>query len=365
MKVLICPDKFKGSLTASEICSAIEVGLRRFDPTVQTKKLPLADGGEGTLDVLESILNTERIELTVNDPCFRPVKTYYLRSGDTAYIEMALASGLQLLTTLERNPLNTSTYGTGELIRHALDRGVSEVVLMVGGSATNDGGIGMASALGYEFMTDNQEGFKPVGRCLSQIDSIGKERRHERIGAVRFTVLSDVQSLLLGPKGASYMYGAQKGASPKAIKSLDEGLVNLSKVLNNGFEKTKGSGAAGGLGYGAMSFLGANIQSGIQSILKIVGFETMLKDIDLIITGEGRLDNQSLEGKVVSGVIAFAKKKNIPVGIICGVSNLESLKIDNCTILQVLDLAENLEDAIINGSSYVEALAHDLISRQV
>ncbi len=365
MRVLICPDKFKGSLTAIEVCNAVDRGLKRFDPTIQTTLLPLADGGEGTLDVLESILNTERIELIVNDPCFRPVKTYYLRSGQTAYIEMALASGLQLLTLSERNPLNTSTYGTGELIKHALDHGVNEVFLMVGGSATNDGGIGMASALGYEFITEAKSDFKPIGSYLTQIVGVRKEARQKRIDTVRFTVLSDVQSLLLGPNGASYVYGEQKGANLEAIELLDRGLAKLTGVMNNGFEKIKGSGAAGGLAYGAMSFLGANIQSGIESVLEMVDFEDMLNDVDLIITGEGKLDAQSLEGKVIFGVIELASSNKIPIGIICGISSLEHVKANNYTIYQVIDLAENLEEAIRNGATYVEELAYDLIRGQV
>lgn len=361
MRVLICPDKFKGSLTGIEVCNAIRKGLLRFDSSIEITMLPLADGGEGTLDVLESVLETERIPLTVNDPLFRPVSTYYLKSKDLAFIEMANASGLQLLKPQERNPLKTSTFGTGEMIADALSKGVSHVYLLIGGSATNDGGIGMAKALGYHFVTGGNVHFAATGEQLEMIEGVVSNEVHERVKEVKFTVLSDVRNELLGKEGASYVYGKQKGADDGTIELLDKGLKNLSKVLNNGFERVNGAGAAGGLGYGAMSFLQAEIKSGIETIMEIVGFRQHLEKVDLIITGEGKLDAQTAEGKVISGVLSCATENNIPIGIICGVADENLSGVDRECVYQVTELALNHGDAMTNAEKYVEDLAFNLI----
>lgn len=362
MRVLICPDKFKGSLTANEVCNAIHKGLVRFDSSIETIMLPLADGGEGTLDVLESVLETERVTLTVNDPLYRPISTYYLRSKNLAFIEMASASGLQLLKPQERNPWKTSTFGTGEMIADALNRGVSHIYLLIGGSATNDGGIGMAKALGYDFETNDKGHFKAAGESLGMIAGVVANAVHERIKEVKFTVLSDVRNKLLGKEGASYMYGRQKGADDSTIELLDNGLTNLSKVLNNGFEHVNGSGAAGGLGYGAMSFLQAEIKSGIETVIDIVGLRNHLEKVDLVITGEGKLDAQTAEGKVVSGVLSCAEAQNIPIGIICGIADTALTGINPKSVYQVTGLSLNHTDAMANADKYVEDLAFNFIS---
>lgn len=362
MKVLVCPDKFKGSLKAGEVCNAIESGLKSAVESIEVIKLPLADGGEGTLDLLETLLNLEREYVIVNDPLFRTISAYYLKNNDTAFIEMAKASGLQLLTEGERNPLCTSTFGTGELIAHALDHGVNEIYLLIGGSATNDGGIGMASALGFEFLTRDDEKFSADGTGLQKLLAIERENVHSRMSEVKFTILSDVRNPLTGSNGASHVYGSQKGADVASIKVLEEGLSHLAKLLNNGMESLPGAGAAGGLGYGAMSFLNASIESGIETIMRMVAFEKHLAGVDLIITGEGKLDNQTAEGKVISGVIYMAEKHNIPVGIICGIHDNLSSVIDSKLVYQVNDLAKNLEDAMVNAKHYVEELAFQLIT---
>lgn len=359
MKVLVCPDKFKGSLSADEVCDAITLGLRRFDKSIEVLSLPLADGGEGALDVLEANLKTERVRLTVNDPLFRQIETYYLIKGKSAYIEMAMASGLQLLKSLERNPLETSTFGTGEMIRHALDRGAEDIYLMIGGSATNDGGVGMASALGFEFVTSDGTIFKPVGGDLNNITQVLSTDKVPAIGRSNFTILSDVQNVLLGTKGATFVYGPQKGADADALGTLDSGLANLANILNNGYENVEGAGAAGGLGYGAMSFLNAKVQSGIDTVMDLTRFDHLIDGVDLVITGEGRLDAQSMEGKVVSGVLKRVKVKNIPIGIICGRAEEE---FDSANVYQVFELAKNIDDAMINAAHYVEQLAYNLIS---
>lgn len=362
MKVLVCPDKFKGSLTADEVCNAIQLGLKNFDQSVEVVKLPLADGGEGTLDLLETVLDLKREHVAVNDPLSRTITTYYLRNDSTAFIEMAKASGLQLLANKERNPLHTSTFGTGQLIAHALDQGVDEIFLLIGGSATNDGGVGMAHALGFEFLTEDGGNRLINGAGLSQLTRIVEENRHGRLKEVKFTVLSDVKNPLLGTNGASHVYGRQKGADESAIVVLEEGLMNLARLLNNGVKNIPGAGAAGGLGYGAMSFLNAKIESGIETIMKMVDFERHIMGVDLIITGEGKLDGQTNEGKVVMGVVDMAGRYNIPVGIICGIQDGSSMAIDPKLIYQVKDLAKNFEDSMANADGYVKELAFQLIS---
>lgn len=362
MKVLICPDKFKGSLTADEVSNAVERGLFQFDSTTDVVKLPLADGGEGTLDVLEVALNAKRIWLNVNDPLQRPVHTYYLKKGKTAFIEMAKASGLQLLSTEERNPLMTSTFGTGQMIKHSIEEGASDIYLLIGGSATNDGGIGMASALGYEFLNDNTPIDNLRGGSLPDIQRVIENDAQSLLNNVRFTVLSDVQNTLLGENGASAIYGSQKGGSPEGIELLDKGLTHLASILDNRAEDIPGSGAAGGLGYGAISFLDATIKSGIESLMEVLNFSEHLKNVDLIITGEGKLDSQTLSGKVVSGVLEVAKVNNIPIGIICGILENSVPKFETENIYEIRELAKDLNDAMSNADHYVEELAFKMIS---
>ncbi len=362
MKVLICPDKFKGSLTADEVVTSVEQGLLRFDPKIEVIKLPLADGGDGTLDVLEANLNVERIYLQVSDPLGRPIETYYIKNRDTAFIEMAKSSGLQLLSEDERNPLKTSTYGVGQMIRHAIEGGVSNVYLLVGGSATNDAGIGMASALGYEFFDEDGLSCSISGAGLNVIRSISRERVMPLISSVSFTVLTDVQNLLLGPEGATRTYCGQKGGDLESIECLEDGMVNLTDVLNNGNENIHGAGAAGGLGYGALTFLNAKLESGIHTIMDLVCFEQFLEDVDLIITGEGKLDDQTGQGKVVWGVVERVKDKNIPIGIICGDCTKQLNWLEAFSIEKVMAIARNKADAMKNADKYVEELAFRIVS---
>ena len=362
MKILVCPDKFKGSLTAIEVCNAIESGIKSIDGSIEVVKLPLADGGEGTLDLLEAVLDLKRQFVTVNDPLHRRISVYYLKNHDTAYIEMSKASGLQLLKSEERNPLLTSTFGTGELIAHALGQGVKEIHLLIGGSATNDGGIGMANALGYDFLTKDGEKVTANGAGLSFLNTVDSSKIHEGLNKVKFTVLSDVQNPLTGSNGASYVYGGQKGANEADIIMLDKGLAHLAKMLNNGMESKPGAGAAGGLGYGAMSFLNAKIESGIDGIMRMLAFENHLKGADLIITGEGKMDDQTASGKVISGVSGIASSKNIPIGIICGIQERYTSSVDSNMVYQLMDLAKNLDDSMLNAKRYTEQLAFQMIT---
>lgn len=356
MRILLAPDKFKGTLNADQVCAAMTEGIHAVDRNIEVIKQPLADGGEGTADLLETALGLRKKFLKVNDPLFRPIYTHYLKNDQVAFIEMANASGLQLLEPNERNALNTSTFGTGEMIEDALDSGVSEIYLMIGGSATNDGGVGMAQALGYEFEHVIGNGFKPTGEFVADIVGIIKDRVHPRLYEVSFTVLCDVQNPLIGPNGASAVYGSQKGADAEALHLLENGLSNLAGLLNNGFENVPGAGAAGGLGYGAMSFLGATLKPGIQTVMEITGFEQKLGGVDLIITGEGKMDLQTVEGKVIAGVSEMARKYNIPFAVICGLA-------ENRDQVQQQIKAWNINPLVNEQVSISEALerAYDLV----
>lgn len=363
MKILIAPDKFKGSLTAMEVCNALQAGIHDIDSNIEVAKLPLADGGEGTLDLLEESFSLKRIEVQVKDPLMRPISTYYLSDGDTAYIEMAKASGLQLLNAEERNPLLTSSYGTGEMIANALDIGVKKIVLLIGGSATSEAGIGMAAALGFHFKTNSKGEFIPNAAALASIEGIDFSGIHPGLNQVEFTVWSDVKNPLFGKNGAAFVYGPQKGASPVAVERIDNGLRHLAKTINNGFEMLKGAGAAGGLGYGAMTFLNAKLMSGIEAILDLRDLETHLADVDLVITGEGKLDGQTLEGKVVSGVANAAKAKHIPLAICCGRKEDSELALNNFNVISILDIrsrTQSDQEAMQNAAFYLRQMGREL-----
>lgn len=360
MHILISPDKFKGSLTSNQVCAAIEAGVKKYDPEVTFTTQPLADGGEGTLDILKAVLGLERVTINVKNPLMRSIDTYYLRNEKVAFIEMANASGLLLLRHEERNPLLTSTFGTGEMIAHALDNGVREVYLMIGGSATNDGGIGMAQALGYNFGLGEH---MPNGAALASVKAFDRSKIHPRIQEVKFTVLCDVQNPLIGADGAAAVYGPQKGASEAMVQQLDAGLQNLASIIGNGQENVPGAGAAGGLGYGAISFLNAELKSGIDTVMELTNFSQHLKKADLVITGEGQLDTQTLAGKVIAGVKQQADKLNKPVAVICGIA--KGVGSDNPLglehIYQVINKASSVEDSMNNAAEYVSDLTTELL----
>lgn len=367
MHVLIAPDKFKGSLSAAEVCDAIEKGLLEYDDQIQVTKIPLADGGEGTLDVLESVLDVKRVHVKVHNPMNEQIVTYYLRNGDTAYIEMAMASGLQLIPKAERNMVFASSYGTGELILHAQLHGVKRIYLFVGGSATNDGGTGMAEALGYEFYWERGKVNKMCGDALIRLEQI-KDKRHPKTKELEITVLTDVENELLGPQGATMVYGRQKGIVGEAAEvlyDLERGMTHLTDLIGNGNEKSEGAGAAGGLAYGAMSFLGAEVKPGIDTLMTLLGLDEKLKRVDLILTGEGSLDEQTLSGKVIAGLAGRAKLNNIPIGIFCGkldLSKKDLARLNPAFVAEVSSRAKDMTDSIKNASEYLSQMAFEEIS---
>lgn len=324
MKFVIAPDKFKGSLTGFEFCDAVAEGLQMVFKDAEIINKPLADGGDGTIEVAKYYINGEKITITVSDPLFRPINASYLYSEETkiAYIEMAEASGLKLLGDDERNCMITTTSGTGELIYDALEKGAKEIILGIGGSATNDGGMGMANALGYQFLDEHGKELVPIGQNLSKVKSIDDSNKHVRLKEVKIKVACDVTNHFYGLNGAAYIYAAQKGASENEIIVLNNGLHNLAEVIKSNYnidlQKINGAGAAGGVGGGALTFLDGELISGINLIKELADFDTTIDGADWIITGEGQLDEQTLSGKTIDGVITSAKIKNIPVAALCG-----------------------------------------------
>ena len=322
MKILIAPDKFKGSLSASQVCDAITKGININKPKHEIVSCPMADGGEGSIDIINNYSTLKPIELIVNDPLFRPIKSTYYFSDLTAYIEMSSASGLNLLKKEEQNCMNTSSFGTGELIKDAITKGFKTINLYIGGSATNDAGIGIASALGFQFYDKSKRLLSPIGKNLISIDSINTSDVSFNLNNININVICDVNNPLHGKNGAAFIYAKQKGADLIEIEELDKGLVNLqSKLVKHSFPNIAnipGSGAAGGVGGGMIAFLGAKLISGIQNLIEVTQLENIVKDCDLIITGEGKIDGQTINGKVPLGIAKIAKKYDKPVICITG-----------------------------------------------
>ncbi|GMN10526.1 glycerate kinase [Croceitalea sp. MTPC9] len=358
MKFVLAPDKYKGSLTGIEFCDAAEKGLRMVFADANIIKLPLADGGDGTIEVVKTYLNADSVELSVSDPLFRPIHSSYLLSDDkkTAFIEMSEASGYKLLNKSELNCMHTTSLGTGNLIFDALNKGVQEIILGIGGSATNDGGMGMGSALGFEFLDRDGNRLSPTGINLINVVTIKKSSIHKGLANVKVNVACDVSNPFYGPDGAAYVYGPQKGANPEEVKLLDMGLKNFAKVIKSELgidvQNINGCGAAGGLGGGAVAFLNARLKSGIDLIKEISDFDNAIKDVDWVITGEGRLDAQTLSGKTIAGVLSSAKRKGIPVAALCGSVLLTPKEQDEAGLNYVVAVSketESLEVAMKNS----------------
>ncbi len=327
MHVLVVPDKFKGSLTAGQAAAAIRAGLLAHHSDWQITLRPVADGGEGTIDLLTRATHGHFQTHTVADPLGRPIEAHYGLSGDgkTAFIELAEASGLHRLLPAERNPLLTSTVGTGQLIRAALATGVHDLVLCIGGSATTDAGIGLAAALGYQFLDEAGQPLNPIGASLIQITKIDDSEVMPALSQVRVRVACDVDNPLYGPAGAAEVYGPQKGADGAAVNQLDAGLRVLARVVERQWGRSvatePGSGAAGGAGYGARVLLNAHLEPGFGLVAEYMGLAQLAATADLLITGEGKLDSQTLSGKVIRGVVDLVepgRRAHCPVVAFCG-----------------------------------------------
>lgn len=319
MKILIAPDSFKDCLSAKEVALALSRGIQKVLPDSSCILLPMADGGEGTVESLVDATGGKRIQLKVLDPLMRETESFYGITGDgeTAVIEMAAASGIELLKMEERDPWITSTFGTGQLIKDALDRGVRKILLGIGGSATNDGGVGMALALGVKFSGK----FGPIsvqgGGALGELEQIHMEGLDPRLAAMEIAVACDVSNPLSGPQGASAVYGPQKGADGAMVQQLDQNLVHFAGLIREQLGKEiseiPGAGAAGGLGAGLMAFLDARLMKGFDMIAGAVGLEEMIAEADLVITGEGKMDAQTRFGKTPFGVAQMAMRHGKPV----------------------------------------------------
>ncbi|MBP3891949.1 MAG: glycerate kinase [Solobacterium sp.] len=356
-KILICPDSFKGTLTAIEVADIIAEEIKKSFPSCVIKKMPIADGGEGSLETIVSTIpsrivsfEAERADQVVG------TSKYAITDTGTAIIELAEICGITKQVVL--NPLTSNTYGFGQAIKDAFEKGIRNFILCIGGSASTDAGCGMASVLGAKFYDGKEQEIRPCGANLTQIKKVDLSDLHPAIKESKFIVMCDVKNPLYGENGAAYVYGPQKGASKEDILLLDEGLKNFNTIAkqmgNQDFSKEEGSGAAGGLGAGCIFFLNAKLQSGIETILKLNQFDEVVKDVDLIITGEGKVDSQSLSGKVMSGILNHAKGKKVIV--LCGKNDLDQKEAQKHH-LEIYELSEGVsqQEAIANPRYYLIA----------
>lgn len=361
MHILIVPDSFKGSLSSIEAAQCIDTGFRRVFSGCTSGLLPVADGGEGTVEALVAGAGGQIVTATVSNPLGRPVEAQFgLLEDGWAVIEMAQASGLPLLAPQERNPGRTSTYGTGQLIRAALDRGCRHMLIGIGGSATNDGGAGMAAALGVRFLDSGSALLPPGGLALADLAQIDLTQLDPRIRDTEFVVASDVTNPLCGSNGASAVYGPQKGASPQQVAALDEALAHYATLLATtcGLDVANlpGAGAAGGLGAGLMAFCSARLRPGIDVIFERLGLEAQIARADLILTGEGRVDATSANGKLLSGVGRLALRHRKPVIALTGSAGEGSQTLEALGIRAVVPIADgpiSLEQSLADASRLI------------
>lgn len=355
MKIVISIDSLKGSLTSIEAANAIKTGILNVDSNSDVIIMPLADGGEGTVDALVEGMNGEAEIISVTGPVEEKVNAKYgiLRDTNTAIIEMAQASGFSLVPPDLRNPLKTTTYGVGEIIKSAIEKGCRNFIVGIGGSATNDAGVGMLQALGYEFYDENNELVGLGGQVLNKIKSIKIDNRLKELDKCTFKIACDVTNPLYGENGAAYIYGPQKGATPDIVEELDKGLRNFAQVVQKEIGKDiahiEGVGAAGGLGFAFLGFLNSKLESGIKIILEEIKLEEVIKDADLVITGEGRLDNQTAMGKAPIGVAKLAKKHNVKVIAVAGCTTEDAVKCNEEGIdayFSIINTAMTIEEAI-------------------
>lgn len=324
MKIVIAPDSFKDSLSAQSVAHAIAAGLIDVWPDAQLVECPMADGGEGTIEAVLAACDGEWMSNQVSGPLAQPVQAQWgwLAETRTAIIEMAMASGLQLLSLDQRDATITSTFGTGELIKAAMDAGAERVILAIGGSATNDAGTGMLSALGARFLDDDDRALDRGGLALAQLARIDLTGLDPRLNSVQFEVAADVNNPLCGLQGASHIFGPQKGASPEQVLALDAALGHFAKhsaqALGRDDSEYPGSGAAGGMGFAAKAYLNASFRPGVEVVADLTGLADALEGADLVITGEGRFDAQTLRGKTPFGVARMAQRNNVPVIVLAG-----------------------------------------------
>ncbi|MCA1178108.1 MULTISPECIES: glycerate kinase [unclassified Pantoea] len=369
MKIVIAPDSYKESLSALEVAAAIEAGFSEIFPDAEYVKIPVADGGEGTVEAMVAATQGSIVRLTVTGPLGAPVEAFYGLSGDerSAFIEMAAASGLELVPAAQRDPLITNSYGTGELIKNALDRGVEHIIIGIGGSATNDGGSGMMQALGARLLDQQGNEIAFGGGALPQLARIEIDQLDKRIQQCRIEVACDVTNPLTGEEGASAIFGPQKGATPELVKQLDKALAHYAEIIHRDLDidvmHIAGGGAAGGMGAALHAFCQAELRRGIEIVTEALGLADQVKDADLVITGEGRIDSQTINGKVPIGVAKVAKQFNKPVIGIAGsltadVGVVHQHGLD--AVFSVLFSIGSLEDALANAAQNVRLTARNV-----
>lgn len=325
-KAVLIPDSFKGTLSSGEICRIMEHSVHRHFPDCQVYSIPVADGGEGSVDAFLTALGGEKIYTSVCGPYLEPMKAFYGLIGSTAVIEMAACAGLPLVGE-NKNPSLTSTYGVGQLMLHALENGAEKIIMGLGGSATNDGGCGAAAALGVKFLDKNGDSFIPVGGTLTNIASIDMSGLSPLVKKAQIITMCDIDNPMYGENGAAYIFGPQKGADEKMVRRLDLGLRYLSEIIKRDlgldFSMIPGGGAAGAMGVGMAAFFSSRLQMGIETVLDTVGFDTLAADADYVFSGEGKIDSQSLRGKVVIGVARRTKKLGVPLIAVVGGAELD------------------------------------------
>ncbi|SNY75574.1 glycerate kinase [Enterobacter sp. CC120223-11] len=369
MKIVIAPDSYKESLSALDVACAIEEGFRQIFPDAEYVKIPVADGGEGTVEAMVAATCGRVITVKVTGPLGEPVQAFYGISGDehTAFIEMAAASGLESVPPARRNPLKTTSWGTGELIRHALDAGVKSIIIGIGGSATNDGGAGMAQALGVKLLSENGQQIPPGGEGLEQLSRIDLSGLDSRLAACRIDVACDVTNPLTGKEGATAVFGPQKGATAEMIPQLDAALTHYATLIERDLKidvlNLEGGGAAGGMGAALFAFCGATLRPGIEIVTEALQLAEQVASADLVITGEGRIDSQTIHGKVPVGVAKVAKRFHIPVIAIAG-SLTEDVEVVHQhgldAVFSVLYQVGTLEDALAGAEENVRRTARNV-----
>ena len=369
MKIVIAPDSYKESLSALEVATAIEQGFREIFPDAHYVKLPVADGGEGTVEAMVAATQGGIIKVRVTGPLGENAEGFYGLSGDeqSAFIEMAAASGLEMVAPSLRNPLKTTSWGTGELIRHALDAGVKHIIIGIGGSATNDGGAGMVQALGAKLLDAEDNPIGMGGGELEKLARIDISELDTRLANCRIEVACDVTNPLTGKEGASAVFGPQKGATPEMIARLDDSLAHYAKIISRDLDidvlNLEGGGAAGGMGAALYAFCGAELRQGIEIVTDALHLDTHVADADLVITGEGRIDSQTIHGKVPVGVAKVAKRYNKPVIGIAGsltadVGVVHEHGID--AVFSVIYTVCTLEEALKNAEENVRMAARNI-----
>ena len=370
-QIIIASDSFKGSATSKEVGSYIAKGIHSLYPEYQTHIFSIADGGEGTVEAVMEALPGEKVTLPVRGPLNETVQAMYglIEQGQIAIIEMAQASGLTLVPEDKQNIMKATTFGTGQLILDAINRGVRKIYIGIGGSATNDGGMGMAQALGVKFLDGKDQALSGNAQNLKAIAQIDLTKMKVNPKTIEIIILSDVNNPLCGENGAAKVFGSQKGAKANQIKILDEGLQHyaekLKEVYNRDFASIPGAGAAGGLGAGLMAFLNATSKSGIDEILQLIEIEPAIQMADLVITGEGRIDGQSLSGKAPIGIAKIAKRYNVPTIALVGSQSLDIEAVYQTGIAGVFDIINQpmtLEQAIQQTPKLVKATAKNVIS---